>query len=488
MKKILLGIDVGTTSIKLIAIDSANGSTVAKITENYPTNRPDNGWVEQDPLDWIRGISQGWIKISELIGDAELIAIGVCSQVNTHVLVDAKGNPLTQAITWKDLRCSKIAQTMDSAVTEERRFELWGGPFKIDSSFSLTRVQWWKENDPKAFAAAVAVMLPKDFVIFALTGAMVADPLSAIGVVGADGKYISKVLDFVERGHELCAPLKAFDEVAGLTNGSLNFPKNIPVAVGTMDAWGNVYGSGLLDSSHAMEIGGTSEIVAILSDKSVPTPGIISFPAIRNRYLHAGPTQAGGDALAWFAVLHSKTIEETLSAAQATDKTDSRVVFLPHLDGERAPHWNPNAQGVWIGINRATTFGELARSVLEGVAFSARQIREGCESAGGALVKSVRVSGGAARNDYWNQIKANVHGLPIHVLDEIDTGARGIALVAGGAIGLTDDLEKWADSLITISRTINPDPKKVEELERRYRIYKDTYVALQEIFERNRVK
>ena len=156
MKKVLLGIDVGTTSIKLIAIDSVTGTTVAKISENYSTNRPDNGWVEQDPLDWIRGISQGWIKISDLIGDAELIAIGVCSQVNTHVLVDAKGNPLTQAITWKDLRCSKIAQTMDSAVSEERRLELWGGPFKIDSSFSLTRVQWWKENDPKAFAAAVS--------------------------------------------------------------------------------------------------------------------------------------------------------------------------------------------------------------------------------------------------------------------------------------------------------------------------------------------
>jgi xylulokinase len=158
------------------------------------------------------------------------------------------------------------------------------------------------------------------------------------------------------------------------------------------------------------------------------------------------------------------------------------------LDGERAPHWNPNAQGVWIGMNRATTFGELARSVLEGVAFSARQIREGCENAGGARVTSIRVSGGAALSDYWNQIKANVHGLPIHVLDEIDTGARGIALVAGGAIGLTDDLEKWADSLITISRTINPEPKKVEELDYRYRIYKDTYLALEEIFERNRVK
>lgn len=488
MRKILLGIDVGTTSIKLIAIDSATGTTIAKISENYPSHRPHNGWVEQDPLDWIRGISRGWIKISELIGDAQLIAIGVCSQVNTHLLVDAQGHPLTQAITWKDLRCSQIAQMMDSTVSEEKRIQLWGGPFKIDSSFSLTRVQWWKENEPQAFAAAAAVMLPKDFVIFALTGAIVADPLSAIGLVGGDGKYISEVLGFVERGHALCAPLKDFDEVAGLTQGSLNFPKNIPVAVGTMDAWGNVYGSGLLDSTHAMDVGGTSEIVAILSNQSIPTPGIISFPAIRNRYLHAGPTQAGGDALAWFASVHSKTIEETLGAAAETDESDSQVIFLPHLDGERAPHWNPHAQGVWIGMNRATTFGELARSVLEGVAFSARQIREGCESAGNAHVTSVRVSGGAARNTEWNQIKANVHGLPVHVLDEIDTGARGIALVAGGAIGFTENLEQWAHGLIKISRTFDPQPRKVEELDYRYRIYKDTYVALEEIFERNGVK
>ena len=101
---------------------------------------------------------------------------------------------------------------------------------------------------------------------------------------------------------------------------------------------------------------------------------------------------------------------------------------------------------------------------------------------------SVRVSGGAARNTEWNQIKANVHGLPVHVLDEIDTGARGIALVAGGAIGFTENLEQWAHGLIKISRTFDPQPRKVEELDYRYRIYKDTYVALEEIFERNGVK
>ncbi len=485
MGQILLGIDIGTTSVKMIAIDSATGKTVAKTAKQYPSHRTGQGWVEQDPKDWLLVIADSWLEISHLIGNLEVIGIGICSQVNTHLLVDANSGPLTLAITWKDLRCAEIAEKMDAAIDSEKRAQLWGGPFKIDASFSLTRLQWWQENDPQSFTRAAAVMLPKDFVINALCGVMVADPLSAIGLVGSDGKYISDVLSLVDRGAELCAPLKNFDEVAAVTNGCFGFPKNIPVSVGTMDAWGNVYGSGLLDSSQAMEVGGTSEIVGIISQESIPTKGIISFPSVRGRYLHAGPTQAGGDALTWFAQLHSKSIEETLNEAFKSAESDSRLIFLPHLNGERAPHWNPNAQGVWVGINRETTFGDLARSVLEGVAFSARQIREGCETAAGGKVRSLRLSGGAARSGYWNQIKANVHGVAAQVLEEIDTGAGGAALIAGGAIGLSQNLEEWSASLVSVSQSIEPETAKVAELENRYQLYLDTYRALESIFDRS---
>ena len=481
MTRALLGIDIGTTSIKALLISADDGSTLASVGYPYPTHRPHVGWAEQDPTDWTNAVTSAWKELSMKRSDAEVVAIGICSQVNTHLLVDKESKALTPAITWKDLRCADIAAELDGAISDTQRIALWGGPFKIDSSFSLSRIEWWRRNDPSAFKHAAAAMLPKDYVIAALCGVQVADPLSAIGLVGSDGAYIAQVLALVDGGPLLNAPLHTFDSIAGKTNGALGIPAGIPVAVGTMDAWGNVYGSGLLDASHAMEVSGTSEIVAVLGEKSIPTPGIISFPAIRGRSLHAGPTQAGADAIAWFAQMHGKSIEETLAAAMASNP--SRIIFLPHLDGERAPHWNPNAQGVFIGVTRESGFGEMAQAVLEGVAFAARQIREGCEIASGGAVKTIRLSGGGGKSAHWNQIKADVHNRTVEVLSELDTGARGIALVAGGAG--REDLEEWAASMIHISATFTPDSSKRAYYDEKYAIYVDTYKALVGIFDRN---
>lgn len=481
MDKASLGIDIGTTSVKVLLICAQTGVTLEKVTIPYPSFRPQAGWVEQDPNDWTRALSTAWKKISTNHPNQTIGAIGICSQVNTHLLVDKKSKPLTPAITWKDLRCADIASKLDSSITEIERMALWGGPFRIDSSFSLSRVKWWQENSLEEFKNASAVMLPKDYVISVICGEQGTDPLSAIGLVDSNGKYLSKVLNLIEGAERLCAPLADFNTVAGLTNGALGFPIDIPVAVGTMDAWGNVYGSGLRDDSFAMQISGTSEIVGVLSQNSNPTSGIISFPPIQGRSLHAGPTQAGADALAWFAQLHSKSIDETLQAAEVAP--ESRVIFLPHLDGERAPHWNPNAQGVFIGLSRGTNFGEMARAVLEGVAFAARQLLEGCEQAAISTVNTIQISGGGAKSPYWNQIKANIHQRQINVLKELDTGALGIALVAAG-LG-RDDLEEWAASQIKVNFTLSPESDKKEYFDEKFAIYVDSYRALTGIFDRN---
>lgn len=481
MEKALLGIDIGTTSVKVLLICAQTGVTLEKVKIPYESLRPQTGWVEQDPDDWTRAIAAAWKKIKASHPNRTLISIGICSQVNTHLLVDKNSKPLTPAITWKDLRCAKIASDLDSSITEIERIKLWGGPFKIDASFSLSRIKWWQEHSAAEFSNASAIMLPKDYVISVICGVQVADPLSAIGLVDSNGKYLSDVLSMIDGAERLCAPLAPFNTVAGLTNGALGLPPNIPVAVGTMDAWGNVYGSGLQDASFAMQISGTSEIVGILSKNSKPTPGIISFPAFHGRSLHAGPTQAGADALAWFAQLHSKNIEVVLDAAEAAP--ESRVYFLPHLDGERAPHWNSNAQGVFIGLSRGTGFGEMARAVLEGVAFAARQVLEGCETAAISKVDTIQISGGGARSSYWNQIKANILQRQINVLAELDTGALGIALVAAG-LG-RDDLEEWAASQIKINSTINPATDKKAYFDEKFEIYVDSYRALTGIFDRN---
>ena len=157
MTRALLGIDIGTTSIKALLISADDGSTLASVGYPYPTHRPHAGWAEQDPTDWTNAVASAWKELAAKRSDAEVVAIGICSQVNTHLLVDKESKALTPAITWKDLRCADIAAELDGAISDTQRIALWGGPFKIDSSFSLSRIEWWRRNDPAAFKVLVEV-------------------------------------------------------------------------------------------------------------------------------------------------------------------------------------------------------------------------------------------------------------------------------------------------------------------------------------------
>jgi xylulokinase len=327
------------------------------------------------------------------------------------------------------------------------------------------------------------MLLPKDYVIAALCSVPVADPISSIGLVDAEGRYLSGVLDLVDGSPDLVAPLLDFDTMAGRTTGALGFPPGIPVAAGTMDAWGNVYGSGVVRPGQAMEVAGTSEIIGVLSDKSIPTKGVVTFPPVRNRVLHAGPTQAGGDALVWFARMTGTTIDRVLADVGSSQRKRP-ILFLPHLDGERAPVWNPDAQGVFLGIRSDTELADMALAVLEGVAFSSRLLLEACETAAGVDVEDLRLSGGAARSPLWNQIKASVHGRSISVMRQLDSGALGAALMAGIAAGLATDLETWAEDFVEIGRTVEPASAERNRYEHLYGMYRETYDSLVGVFAR----
>jgi len=483
---VLLGIDIGTTSVKGIVIRVEDGGTLIRASQTYQTMRPQTGWVEQDPRDWTSAVASLWTFMNHELKEYYLVGVGICSQVNTHVLVDLAGAPVTPAIVWKDLRAADEAKVLQRALAHlTQNSMLESAPLNIDATSALARLAWWQQNDPDMVNRAHRLLLPKDFVVSALTGADVSDPLSAIGLVDTNGIYSKETLGLLDRSAELLPRLAPFDSVAGYTTGALGLPKGVPVAVGTMDAWGNVYGSGLRDRSRAMQVAGTSEIVGVLSDQAHPTEGIVSFPPVNKKILHAGPTQAGGDAISWFSELVGRTIEDVFIAASSSTRSDSRVVFLPHLDGERAPVWNPDAQGVWLGLNRTTGFEELALSVLEGVAYSARHVLERCEVAAGGRVDAIRLSGGAAKSDLWNQIKANVHGRPVEVLSELDTGARGAALIVGRAIELTDDLEKWSSDLAHVRITMEPSASDAARHDQGYEIYRNAYQALEPVFAAN---
>ena len=190
--------------------------------------------------------------------------------------------------------------------------------------------------------------------------------------------------------------------------GAFPLIEGATVVTGTMDAWGSVYGSGVIEHGDAMEVAGTSEILALLSRERRAAAGVVSFVEVDGLHLHAGPTQAGGAALAWFAGLAGLSMGEVVERAGRSPAGAGGLIFMPHLLGERAPIWDADMRGAFIGLSSEHTLDDLCRAVLEGVAYSARHLLESLEQAGGIATSELRASGGGSQSDLWCQIKADV--------------------------------------------------------------------------------
>lgn len=474
-----LGIDLGTTSVKAILLDDS-GSVRGAHGVPYPTTRS-GAAVEQDPVAWLTGLAACVEAIAASTSFDDLVGVCIVSQVNTHVLVDDDLEPVAPAVTWMDQRAAAAADALDRSLGDGEKARLWGTPPSIDASFSLPRWQWWTETDPDIARRSRWMLSPKDFCVAHLTGAVATDAFTPIGLISGDGGYLVDVLALADGFGERQPPVRRFTDVVGTTNGCLGLPAGLPVVVGTMDAFGSVIGSGVLDPGMAFQVSGTSEIVGVGGARPGAADGVVSFPPLGNCFIRAGPTQAGAQALAWVAGLLGLSIPEALEQAEAAGPADG-LLFLPHLDGERAPLWDATARGVWIGLTNDTDPGLLVRAVLEGVSFAARHIREVCDEAAGLSPDRLRLSGGGSRSPLWNTIKASAHNRPMEVLSSPDSGAIGAAVLAAVGSGDNRSLADLARDLVIIDHVVEPDPALVAGLDRRYGLYRDAYFQLSPLF------
>lgn len=334
----LLGIDLGTTSVKAAVFDD-DGVRVAAARATHPTARPAPGHAEQHPDDW-------WSGLTEVLGAlgpalAGVTAVGLCAQVDTHLFVDGAGTPVHPAITWQDGRCGAVAATLTERLSSADRARRRGGIGTVDASHAAARAAWLAEHRSDAWARARRVLAPKDWLLERLTGTAVADPLSSTGLLDPDGRY-PEWLDLLVPGlRSMPAPLADPASVAGETTGAGGLPAGLPVAVGTMDAWAALLGGGIAAPGDAIDIAGTSEVLVLAATPGGVAPGIVTFPSWRGLHVHAGPTQAGGDALTWASAVLGVAPAELL--ARAAGAEPGRVLFLPQLAGERAPLWDPGS-------------------------------------------------------------------------------------------------------------------------------------------------
>jgi xylulokinase len=245
-----------------------------------------------------------------------------------------------------------------------------------------------------------------------------------------------------------------------------------------MDAWGGMFGVGVVADGDAMLQSGTSEIAGIVSASVHPTPGVILFPPYDGIVMHAAPTQSGGAAIAWLGSVLGRTPAE-LSALAATVPPSSAVpLFLPHLQGERAPLWDTASRGVFARIDGRAGAAEMARSVLEGVAFSVRLAFEALQQSAGRRLTIANIGGGGSRSDLWCQIRADALGFSLRRTTVPDAAAIGAAILAGLGSGTLPSLPEAVHRLVKFDRVFEPDPSLRAYYNDKFGKYRELYEAL----------
>ena len=470
----LIGIDIGTTSVKAVRID-LSGRRVAAFSAPYPTQRPAPGWVEQDPEDWLRLVRAALEQFAPF-GPAA----GLCltSQVNTHVFTDKALSVLHPALVWQDGRAAQAGATLDRGISTEEKIAWLGAPIPVDASHALSRMAWMQDSRPEVWARTAHVLLPRDWVLARLTGALRTDPISSVGLVTPTFTYAEPLIARLEGAADRLAPLADPLAVVGHVGGDWPFA-GTPVVLGMMDAWASLFGLGAARDGEAFYLSGTSEVLGILSTQLFPEPGIITFPEWRRLRLHAAPTQSGGASLDWAARLLGRPVAELAAMAQAPAR--DAPLFLPHLQGERAPIWDAASRGGLVGLTAAHGPAEIAAAVMEGVAFSARLALEALERSAGVMPALLCAGGGGFASDLWTQMRADVLGRPLRRVAGRDPGAMGAAVMAGVGVGVMADLPRAAQTLVATDRIFTPDAQAHRQYDDRFALWRDLYETLRPV-------
>lgn len=476
-KPMLIGIDVGTTAVKAALYD-IDGNAERTFARPYPSHRRPPNVVEQDPDDWMIHVQAALAELTAGLQPEQLHGIGLCSQVNTHVFVDENGNALMPAIIWQDGRCAEVAAELDAKVSEADKIGWWGAPLPIDASHVLARMEWVKRHRPDIWRKTRWVMAPKDYCILQLTGEAVADPMASFGIIDQSLTYIDSLVGLVDGARERLAPLRRFADSAGRIRDGLP-GADTPMVTGTMDAWSGLFGCGALQDGDGMYLSGTSEILGIVSQHKIPIPGVIAFPRCEDITLHAGPTQAGGASIAWLANLLSKSPTDLSALAETVDRSRLTPIFLPHLQGERAPIWNINTRASFSGVDSSMGPAEFAVATMEGVAFSVRLAVNSLQQSADCIPKVFNAAGGGMASDIWCQIRADILGKPLRRLKNLDAGVLGAAVLAGTGAGLFSSLPEAASRLVVTDRMFEPDSRLADRYAYGYGKYLELYRQLE---------
>ena len=465
-ERAILGIDLGTNEVKagLVTID---GRLLASARAGYAMDiGREAGWAEQDPGAWWAAVVEA---VRELVARdvAEIVAVCADGHGPTLVAVDAAGHATRPAITWLDTRATAEADEL-AARTGVRGWALGGLPAAL----------WTERHEPDVAARTRWYLATWEYLAFRLTGVVaaprVADQLvPAPADVAATGMPTEKLPPETGAGSIVAGVSDAAAVTTGLAPGT-------PVVGGMVDAFASYLGAGLLAAGDAYDPGGTAGGLGIYWDRPLEVAGAFVTPAPLPGFYSVGAAMAAtGRALDWLRVevLAGTVSTETLLAeVAATPPGAEGLVFLPYLAGERSPIWDPTARGVLAGLTLGHRRGHIARAVVEASALALRHVAQPMLEAG-ITVTELRVCGGPARSDVWNQVKADVTGFRVAVPRVLETGVVGSAILGAVGIGAFSDLRAAIEAMTAIDHRLEPRVEHRATYDALYEAYTALYPA-----------
>jgi len=477
---VVLGIDLGTSGVRALAVDEA-GAVVAESTRSYPLLTPHPGWTEQRPEDWLEGAVAALKDLSAQLGAHEVVALGLSGQMHGMVPLDARGEAIRPALLWNDQRTGEGVAEIEAAVPRETLVARTGNP--AITGFLLPKVLWLRRAEPENFARLRQVLLPKDYLGFALTGVMAAEPSDASGTNCfeiARRVWDAEVLGALGLDTGLFPDIVASHEVVGPLTGDMarqtGLPEGLPVVAGAGDNAAAAIGLGLsrLTPGLGSVSLGTSGVIFAPLDAPTPDPEgrVHLFCHADGGYHLLGVTLAAAGSFRWYrdTFAPKRDFADLVAEAEGSPAGSGGVTFKPYLAGERTPHLDPDLRGSWTGLSLATTQADIVRSVLEGVAFSLRDALDVIAPLA-PLTRALATGGGAA-SDTWLHLVSDVLELPLARPRQQQGPAYGAALLAWQGVGFTDSAAALAQGVLAQgeSRDFRPqEPERYRKALARYR-------------------
>ncbi len=501
MTQLLLGIDVGTTAAKA-ALFTPDGQLQSVGDSEYSVSHVRPGWVEQNPEDWWQAVCSAIRQaLAQVPNGAERVAgIAVSAQAPTLIALDRSGRPLRPALIWMDRRAEGEVGELNAIFGADNIFRITGN--RTDAFYVAAKLRWLKNHEPEILKQTHMFVQINGYINYRLTHTFTLDPVHATllqlrnyqtdewhdDLCVACGVEPAQFPD-IYPGSTIQGEVTAeAAEATGLRPG-------IPVMVGTVDGSAAAVEAGVIQPGSAAEMTGTSTVLLMPTDGNVVESAFIAMPhAIPGKHLLLGAMVASGASLRWFrdefaqleveqARQQNINVFDLLTApAKVVNAGSNGVIFLPYMLGERAPIWNTNARGVFFGLSLATSKADMVRAVLEGTALALRHNVDVAQSAG-LMLNEIRSVGGGTRSDLWNQIKADVLGIPVR-LPQTSVGAPfGDAVLVGMGLGLYTDVNQSLQEMVKIKAVYEPNPQQHARYNEIYPIFRKLYEQLRGVFD-----